>query len=786
MSSAEIQTLTDDLETYQVELQVKGNSIKNKRRKEHLPIGSEGVSDLSSEETLKLIESEQTFLWIFEATNEAIWIIDLKGKILIANHRVSELLGYSLEEVVGKTINDFLIKIQERPIVVKMKKALDNGVNLKCERRLRHKNGSTVYLLVNSSPQLDARGRHIANIDMMANITSHKKAEQALGESQKWFQSLVANTADFIWEVDTNGVYTYCSPQAKELWGYDPEYLLGRTPFDQMLPEDRERSLRAFSTLSESKRSIKRMETSSFNSAGLIITIETSAVPFFDHDGRLCGYRGISHDITKRKKAEKTLQESEEKYRLLVENANEAVMVFQGSSTKFFNNKTLELTGYSKKEFSSVSLEELVHPDDQELVRTIYQKRLRKEKVTSSYEFRIKRKDSNIRWVHVNSVLITWEGRPSSLVLFTDITEKKQAEKDLQESEKQYRLLIKNATEAIAVAQGGFLKLWNSKAAELSGWSDEDFRTKAFFELIHPDDRERVKTIYEKRVLGEDIPSSYEFRIMRSDGSIKYAEIHSTIIDWEGKPAALGLLTDITDRKTSEEALKVIQDDLKKANDQLKAYGQRITQVQEEERKRIAYELHDDTAQYLALIKLELDSLLTSGKIQDPKVVEKLRYLEKDAGRAVDDVRRYSHELRPGVLEHLGLQAALEQIAEDNNKVGQIHVEVRVEGFEPEIPEDIKLGFFRIAQEAISNVRKHAKASLALVKLNSNDHKMIMIVSDKGIGFNPKKTASRLGETGSLGLMSMQERAKLIGADLIIDSKPGYGTTIRVEKLLID
>jgi two-component system NarL family sensor kinase len=213
----------------------------------------------------------------------------------------------------------------------------------------------------------------------------------------------------------------------------------------------------------------------------------------------------------------------------------------------------------------------------------------------------------------------------------------------------------------------------------------------------------------------------------------------------------------------------------------LKEYAQRITQVQEEERKRIAYELHDDTAQYLSILKLQLDSLIHSGKIQDPEVIKKLGYLEKDAGRAVDDVRRYSHELRPGVLDHLGLRAALEQLADDINKLIQINAVLEVEGEELKLSDNIKLGLFRIAQEALSNARKHSKAKDVFIKLSFTDSMVKLTVADNGVGFEVSGAAVRSSLKGSLGLMSMQERAALIGADLKIESKPGAGTTITAE-----
>ena len=217
------------------------------------------------------------------------------------------------------------------------------------------------------------------------------------------------------------------------------------------------------------------------------------------------------------------------------------------------------------------------------------------------------------------------------------------------------------------------------------------------------------------------------------------------------------------------------------ANEQLKVYGQKITQVQEEERKRIANELHDDTAQYLSILKLEIDSLLESGKVQDSNIIEKLQYLEKDADRAVQDVRRCSHELRPAVLEYLGLHSALEQIAEDTNILNQLEVKVKLEGIEPILSENVKLGLFRIAQEALNNARKHAQANKATVKLQFSENKVKLVVIDNGVGFDVQEAMTQNSNNGSVGLMSMKERAKLIGADLKIESRLGKGTRVSAE-----
>jgi signal transduction histidine kinase len=169
---------------------------------------------------------------------------------------------------------------------------------------------------------------------------------------------------------------------------------------------------------------------------------------------------------------------------------------------------------------------------------------------------------------------------------------------------------------------------------------------------------------------------------------------------------------------------------------------------------------------------------LHSEKVRDPEVIEKLRYLERDASRAVDEVRRYSHDLRPTVLEHLGLQAALEQIVEDANKLKQVAVDLQVSGKEPKLAEAVKLGLFRIAQESLSNCRKHARAMNANICLTFQDNNIEMIVTDNGIGFDVEEASSRSSLKGNLGLMSIRERAELIGAELEINSVLGKGTAV--------
>jgi PAS domain S-box-containing protein len=382
------------------------------------------------------------------------------------------------------------------------------------------------------------------------------------------------------------------------------------------------------------------------------------------------------------------------------------------------------------------------------------------------------------------------------------------ASEAIRESEARFRSVLDNSRDFIyrANLQTKRYEYVSPSVRDILGFSVEEFLALSVKDMaarIHPDDLpEADASMQGLKGIGK---ADVEYRQRHKDGHYIWISNHMSLIkDAYGQPLIrTGNIRDVTERKMAQEGLARAKDELERrvqerteqlqeaydeimrsqkelseANKQLKEYGHRITQVQEEERKRIAYELHDDTAQYLSILKLEIEALIHSGKIQSREILDKLEFLRKDAERAFNDVRRYSHELRPGVLEHLGLQAALDQITEDINKLKQVPVEFQVDGIEPNISEDLKLAFFRIAQEALNNARKHAKASRVGLMLKFNGPSVQMIISDDGAGFDYEETLKNTGGRGSLGLMSMSERANLVNANLKIESEPGKGTKV--------
>jgi two-component system sensor histidine kinase DegS len=207
-------------------------------------------------------------------------------------------------------------------------------------------------------------------------------------------------------------------------------------------------------------------------------------------------------------------------------------------------------------------------------------------------------------------------------------------------------------------------------------------------------------------------------------------------------------------------------------------YIKQVTRAQEDERLRISRELHDDTAQVLATLSRDLDSLLTGEKKTLEPVMGRLESLRDMADSALEGVRRFSQDLRPSILDDLGLVPALEWLITDLEKAYGIAAKINITGRQRRLAPEKELAVFRIAQEVLSNIRRHSQASEVEMSLDFGDNALTLIISDNGQGFNLPQRTSDLALSGKLGIIGMRERARLIGGTLIVQPEPGTGTTV--------
>ena len=344
--------------------------------------------------------------------------------------------------------------------------------------------------------------------------------------------------------------------------------------------------------------------------------------------------------------------------------------------------------------------------------------------------------------------------------------------KQLKLSEERYRELFESANDAIWVHDlEGNLMAANKASEKLTGFTLEDLRkvhglnVKAF---LTEEGMKLAREIGSKLLANEPVAQPYEQRIIRKDGTGAILMITTNLVTEGGKPVAFQhIARDVTEEKLMRENLQF--------------YLRQITRAQEEERKRIARELHDDTVQYLVVLTRQLDDLASSSKGLSREEKLKLEDLRQQVNNIMEGVRRMSHDLRPATLDRLGLLPALEWLGTNVEKHSGIKVEVTTLGSERRLPAEVEIILFRIAQEALSNVRKHSQATNAEVRIEFGDNRIQITVKDNGKGFALPETVGNMVKEGRLGLAGMHERIRLLNGSLKIDSEPGKGTTVTVE-----
>jgi len=341
-------------------------------------------------------------------------------------------------------------------------------------------------------------------------------------------------------------------------------------------------------------------------------------------------------------------------------------------------------------------------------------------------------------------------------------------QQELQASEQRYRELFENAYDAIWLhdLEGNIIAA-NEASIRLTGYGLEELHSLKATRLLSEESSEIAKAVEQRLLKGEVSGSVIEVKLIRKDKTEAIIQLATSLVSNKGEPVAFQhIARDVTEEKRLQENLRF--------------YLQQVTRAQEEERKRISHELHDEAIQGLVVLSRQLDALASSGEGLSEDNSLLLEELRQQTSNIMQGVRRLSQDLRPAALDRLGLLPALEWLASDVAEYSGIAIKVNVLGTKRHLHEEVQLVLFRIAQEALRNVWRHSQATEAEIALEFDERKTRIIVSDNGKGFNLPKTMGDLARDGKLGLAGMQERAQLLDGTLTVQSEPGRGTTVTV------
>ncbi|KQC08290.1 MAG: hypothetical protein APR62_04935 [Smithella sp. SDB] len=488
----------------------------------------------------------------------------------------------------------------------------------------------------------------------------------------------------------------------------------------------------------------------------------------------------IMIDITPRRKAEEALLRSEEKYRTIIENIEDgcAELDLKGNFT-FFNDAICEIHGYPRNELMKLNYREYMDKENAGKIFAKYNKVFRTGKSEKEAGYEIITKSGHRKYLDVSISPIKNDiNRVVAFrVIVRDRTERRKAEEKSREIEERYKALFDRSLDFIYTIdfEGRFIDA-NAAALRRFGYKREEIPSFNIASFL--DEKQLLsvlKIIQELKETGTQKELA-ELKLRHKDGSYVYVESKGSVVMSDGKPVAIqAVARDITERKQAAE-------EIRRTQEQMRAFAARLQTVREEERTQIAREIHDELGGALTGIKIDLSLLRkVAGEIKENSVKDQLfNHIDntvKHIDKTIQTVRKIATELRPGILDDLGVLAALEWQLDDFRKRTGINYEWISSRKKINLDEQCATALFRIFQETLTNVFRHANATEVHVRLRKKSNTYILEVEDNGRGI----TKNKIDDKKSLGLLGMRERALAVGGRINIEGYPAKGTKVIVE-----
>jgi len=544
------------------------------------------------EELLK--ESEKKYRMLVESSTDMLFTVDLKGNYLFVNRAFEQSLGYTKEQI--KRINGFALVHPDDIELVRQQfaqiisgKTADN-----MEYRYKTKEGKYIHILNNAAPIFDSQGNIVAalgiardisyrkkieeelrkvrdklgervvertaqllaaNKKLSAEIKERRRIEEELRKSEEKYRAIFESFYDVYYQTDKEGLITIISPSVKTQAGYDPEDVIGHPVTDFYLhPDDREKfmqELKETGTVNDYELKLKAKD-------GRVIEVSASSNLVFDTEGKPVGVEGVLRDITKRKRAEMALKESEEKYRDLVENLSEVIYALDQSGRLIYASPAVKsLTGYSPQELETRNFAELIHQEDLSRARAGFQKVLSGKSMAN--EYRIISKDGEVRCIYTSSRPILNENQVVGVQgVLTDITERRKTDKALQENEERFRTIVETAPGMLMITDAEGKNIYVSPNCEqLTGYQQEELQGN-FVWWVHKDETPKARKVFEQTYQNGKGGKDFEYKAVRKNGEVWHASSSwEPLRDKEGNFQGVVMQTiDITERKRAEETLQ--------------------------------------------------------------------------------------------------------------------------------------------------------------------------------------------------------------------------------------
>ncbi len=720
-----------------------------------------------ADDTLR--ENRQFLRDIIDNSGSVIYVKDKEGRYLTVNSKWTEITGPSAEDTIGKTDYQLFTKEQADAFRINDKQVIENGDLIVFEEQLI-KNGEIRYFLSIKFPLRDKDGSVIGSCGNSTEITELKKAQLALRESEANLKALLSSSLESIWSVDSsyNIIYTNEIFAQEFQAAYGQKLEKGKNIL-ALLPEQiRNIWKERYDNVLKNER-IRFTERFAFENRVLVFDIVMNPILL---ENRVVAVSVFSKDISEQEQAKEALRISEENFRQIAENVSEVFWLRSPDAQKLLYINPAYKTVYGR------SIESLQRDPDSFINSIIEEDRGAIIEAMNRYmesedfdkEFRIMRPDGEIRWLSSRSMPVRNEkGEITGHTgVAMDITDKKTFELELLERNKQLNLVIQNIPGAVfsCYRETQCHMIFISDFIEqISGYTAKEIcegHKICYSDLIHPDDiRKLRKSMESAYALRERYTHTY--RLMHKDGTIRWVYEIGEFQHYDGEMEQKridGIVFDITKNITAEE-------------EKLTA----IFQATDAERTRISLEIHDGLQQTLVASKLNFELLKKEVENLEPKLKERYQTGLKFLEVAIQEGRSIARSLLPKHVSDFGYVMAVENMLENLDRK---KIEFKFYHHKIMLNDDkYGLNLYRITQEAISNILKHAHATKVHINLTHEEGRLILTIEDNGAGFKTEEGGQRKERT--IGLQSMKSRATAIGANFEIFSNPGKGTLIVID-----
>lgn len=688
--------------------------------------------------------------------------------------RILDGLGYKVFRVIPPAKEAAQNDIEEKPSLI----LLDGGLAGKSDKTDTNEPAKQEEVINKDSglsgrESLDVRRNEESDVSNFVSsqreLAERKRIESALRESEERYRNLFDNAPIGIYRTNTEGRILMANPAMVRMLGYSSleeitSYYIEREDIEPTYNHEE------YKKCIEETGEINGREAQWVRRDGLVIFIRENVRTVRAQDGTILYYDGAVEDITNRKWSEMALHKSEEKYRKVLEEINDGYYeVDLAGNIIFFNRSLCEILGYSEEELICLNYRDFKTAETDQEIYEEFNAVYRSGKPMQNVSYEVITKDGTKRFVETSVALIKGtDGKPLGFRgIMRDITERKCAEEALQKSERSYRLLFERNLYGVfrSTAEGKVIDC-NDAFVQMHGYdSKEDLKSAGAWSLyFRPEDR----MAYLDLVRMNTPILNLEVLHRRKDGSPVWALSNVTLVVGEdGESILEGVLLDISERKKVERELKA-------SRRRLRELTRHQQMVREDERTRIAREIHDELGQAMTGMKLDLAWMRSRLPENSDVLTERMNSMVGLIDSTIHTMQRIATELRPRILDDLGLVAAIEWQAQEWQSRTGISVSFKAEPEDILISQSRSTSLFRIFQESLTNVARHANATEVRASLRRENGAVTLIVEDNGRGITDRE----IGHYRSLGLIGMRERALACGGTVDIARADKKGTKV--------